>query len=313
MNIYIKSFNRPFYLERCIQSIKFNVSGDFRIVVLDDGTQKKYLDELKRRHPDILFRHSGADDDKYELVRLKKYDLVRQRYIEPSRFWMNEIEREESSYFILLEDDTWFVEQLNVDQLQNLLDRYHPLIVKFFWGSKQLAGDDKVTKRTFLDDRVQIDFFWPRIRDRSVDPYKIWIVCMAVYEKKYWLDCFRNIKDMTDEATQLAVAYETFRRNRNRYAYAKTKKRFIYQGWIVPGRSDPLYEEYGLDSQLYIDALNSLWLSGELVPLENYPYDFSERYIVSNLHSFLKQEEIEKWKKWIRGDLFPHNRYYYND
>jgi hypothetical protein len=37
VNIFIKSFNRPFYLDRCLQSIEIFVEGDFFVKVLDDG------------------------------------------------------------------------------------------------------------------------------------------------------------------------------------------------------------------------------------------------------------------------------------
>ena len=38
MDIIIKSFNRPYYLDRCILSILKNVKGDFKIKIVDDGT-----------------------------------------------------------------------------------------------------------------------------------------------------------------------------------------------------------------------------------------------------------------------------------
>ena len=36
-HIIIKSFNRPYYLDRCLQSIYKFVKGNFKIIVLDDG------------------------------------------------------------------------------------------------------------------------------------------------------------------------------------------------------------------------------------------------------------------------------------
>ena len=40
-NIYIKSFNRAYYLDRCLQSIEKYVSGEYSVVDLDDGTPGK--------------------------------------------------------------------------------------------------------------------------------------------------------------------------------------------------------------------------------------------------------------------------------
>jgi len=47
IDILIKSFNRPYYLDRCLYSIyKFVKKTDFNIVVLDDGTPEKYLQKI---------------------------------------------------------------------------------------------------------------------------------------------------------------------------------------------------------------------------------------------------------------------------
>ena len=50
VNIFIKSFNRPYYLDRCLQSIENFVEGDFWVKVLDDGTPEKYLKKIKNRN-----------------------------------------------------------------------------------------------------------------------------------------------------------------------------------------------------------------------------------------------------------------------
>ena len=62
-DIFIKSFNRAFDLDRCISSIYQNVSGDFRIKVLDDGTPKKYLDKIRKKYPDIPIMATGGPTD----------------------------------------------------------------------------------------------------------------------------------------------------------------------------------------------------------------------------------------------------------
>ena len=49
VNIFIKSFNRPYYLDRCLQSIENFVEGDLWVKVLDDGTPEKYLKKIKHK------------------------------------------------------------------------------------------------------------------------------------------------------------------------------------------------------------------------------------------------------------------------
>lgn len=40
MDILIKSFNRAFYLDRCLQSIENFVEGDYTVKILDDAPKK---------------------------------------------------------------------------------------------------------------------------------------------------------------------------------------------------------------------------------------------------------------------------------
>ena len=49
MRILIKSFYRPYLLERCLKSIyeKVKNAEDLEIIILDDGTPQKYLDKIK--------------------------------------------------------------------------------------------------------------------------------------------------------------------------------------------------------------------------------------------------------------------------
>ena len=56
VTILIKSFNRSYYLDRCLQSIARHVKGDYQIIVLDDGTPKKYLSRLTEKHPHITIK-----------------------------------------------------------------------------------------------------------------------------------------------------------------------------------------------------------------------------------------------------------------
>jgi hypothetical protein len=127
------------------------------------------------------------------------------------------------------------------------------------------------------------------------------------------LNCFRGIRDMTDEEGQLERAAVWFKSNRNKYAYAKTSRRVVYQGWAVTGRSDPLYHELGIRQHVYMDAANELWYRGKLNVMESYPFDFSDAYLLDAMKGLVADEDIEKWKRWQDGSLFEYNKHYYNE
>jgi len=69
LKIYIKSFNRPYYLERCIKSIYLNViDQNLEIIVLDDGTNPKYLSLIKEKYPNVLIKESPFFEEKVKKI-----------------------------------------------------------------------------------------------------------------------------------------------------------------------------------------------------------------------------------------------------
>ncbi|HEY7821953.1 MAG TPA: glycosyltransferase family 2 protein, partial [Acidimicrobiia bacterium] len=116
-NVYIKSFARPFYLDRCIRSIRFNLRGHDRIVVLDDGTERAHLDRIRDLHPDVEIRSSGADDGKMALLRQEKFSEIAARYPSAPRFWVSEIGEDPHDYTLVLEDDAWLTRHVDLGTL----------------------------------------------------------------------------------------------------------------------------------------------------------------------------------------------------
>ena len=165
MNIYIKTFNRPFYLNRCIRTIKFNVNNYDAIIVLDDGTLTKYKQKIKHLHPDVTIVCSNADDEKYQLLKQLKFELIRKRYIEPAAFWIQVISQEANEYFLLLEDDTWFVDMVDVSDLEENLRKNHWIFLKLWWGDDKTSAEREVYKGEFISEGRRIDYYSPIIQN----------------------------------------------------------------------------------------------------------------------------------------------------
>lgn len=70
MTILIKSFYRPYLLDRCLKSIYEKVvdANEINIIVLDDGTPQKYLDKIKDRYPTISFKFSKYREEKIDKI-----------------------------------------------------------------------------------------------------------------------------------------------------------------------------------------------------------------------------------------------------
>ena len=299
MNIYIKTFNRPFYLERCIKSIKFNVKEFDKIIILEDGTLSKYQDKLLVKYPDIVIRKSNADDEKFNLLKEERFDEIEKRYIQPWQFWVNEISKEKSDYFFLLEDDTWVVRQLNLGNIENNMAFHNGVILQTWWAPN--AGEIlPYSKYKFPDGNV-LQYFHPDIKQIS-SLYQIWLLCMAVYEKNYYLNNSRNLKRTWDEHTQLLQAIEFMMKNPDA-TFSKTQEKAVYQGWATPGRATPEYYDMGLRFHLYMECLNEAWYRDELDVMEGYPFDFPYEYILAFLEKYLSEKSVDAWKRWRKNEV----------
>lgn len=299
MNIYIKSFNRPFYLDRCIRSVKFNVKNYDKIIILEDGTLSKYVTKLRELHPDVEWRFSGADDMKFELLRQEKFNEIKKKYIEPAHFWIKELEKEEDDYFFLLEDDVWIVQNIDLNLLRTNMMSNDCIILKFWWNNN--PQEDQIVKTYATSNNSTIAYFNPLIENVK-DIYKVWIVAFAIYRKEYWLTSLKKINRMGDEHSQLLEAYEFIKNNPNS-TFAKSKNRVVHQGWVIPGRATAEYYDKGLVQHLFMDALNEAWYNNKLDPNQGYPFDFSDDYIISILSQHLPKKSVDIWKNWKKNDI----------
>ena len=87
-DIFIKSFNRTFYLDRCLESIKKFVSGNYKITILDDGTPQKYLDKIKLKYPQIeILKSSNYTEKSSAIISGKEIN----GFQIPTDLWINAV------------------------------------------------------------------------------------------------------------------------------------------------------------------------------------------------------------------------------
>jgi hypothetical protein len=297
INIYIKSFNRPFYLDRCIRSIKQNLRGYERIIVLDDGTLQTYLKMISELHPDVEIRSSGADDGKMLLLRAEKFLDIAKRYPSAPQFWVREIGKDPYPYCVVLEDDVWMARYVNLPTLVENLEANQSIVCKFWWG----VLDHRVTARYEAPGCPPIEYFEP-LYGSFKQASSIWIVAFAVFRRDYWLHCVSTARRLADERSQLTAACE-FAVANPYTRFAKTAQRCIYQGWVIPARSTPEYYDRGLRQHLYMDAINEAWAAGRLDPDDGYPYDFDRKTILAILSASLPEEAVTIWDEWHRSEI----------
>jgi glycosyltransferase involved in cell wall biosynthesis len=312
MNIYIKTFNRPFYLERCIKSVLFNVSNYDDIIIIDDGTQAEYKEKIIQLFPQIKWV-TNADGAKYELVRSGNTQKAKEFYGDPASFWLREVMKDTNDYFLLIEDDTWFVNMLDLNHFEEVLKKENCVICKLWWGEYNDKEEDaSISRRYNLWNDLSIHVICPSIQ-RVEDVYKIYIVAMAIFRKDYYVNALRKVNHFADETTQITESLAYFN-NEPEVTYCKTNERFIYQGWATSVRhDDAITVDVGINSFDFVDILNEAWFNNHLDVLANYPLDFDMDYLVDLfIAADLPEEKVKVYIDWRTKPQLNPTKLYYN-
>ena len=321
-DILIKSFNRPYYLDRCLRSIERMVAGQTTVTVLDDGTPQKYLDKIRSIHPDIEIKKSADYPRKTRAVEdnLQTGKPINGFQI-PTDLWISAA-RNASPYFIMTEDDCWFTQQINIDTLVEQCEANSVHLLKLGWLGN--TADDRFQKIEELTAQINRcipqklilkgesfmnAFFYNKYKFYSL-LYKLGIVdnttqqrywtlnsiLMGLYDKNYWLAIWRNMSGIVDEKKQLVNAAVFYRKDKNNLNFTSRLKDEAMKTTFQSSATGS-YHEYGnvFDVNLFNHVLNEAWLSGTFDPMENYPQDFSEEYIKKFISA---KPELKGWHHW---------------
>ena len=328
ISILIKSFNRPFYLARCLESIGKYVEGNYQIKILDDGTPEKYLDKIGRLYPEVEILKSEYHEEKSLLVQNKSeingFEI-------PTELWKSAVENS-TEYILMMEDDVWFTDEINLNQIVNQMNQYKIHLVKLGWLGNY-KDDQFIEKQSLTDDLDAVypknlftsnsfvmnlfmynkfKFFTILYKLGLVDNQtkrKYWAlnsILMGLWQKDYWLYIWKDAKGQVDEKQQLRNAAVWFHKNRkNKAVISRTKTEFLKTTFQSSATNS--YHKYGFDFDVnYFNfLLNEAWFEDKLDPMQNFPKDFSVEYFESFFDQKIKKEEfrnwIEKFKKQYRN------------
>lgn len=322
MDILIKSFNRPFYLDRCISSIYKFVSGNFNIIVLDDGTPEKYLDKIRSKYPDIsIIKSDNYDQKSHAITENLKNGAEINGFQIPVSLWIEEAKKA-TDYFIMTEDDVWFIEKIDLNVLHHEAKKLQINLIKLGWLenmkdpvfsnnlsiSKQL--DAVQPKKLFLaKKKIMEAFFYNHYRFYSllyklklVDNFtrnKYWIlnsILMGLYKKEYWLEIWKGMDEKVDEKKQLINASVFYKKNRKNPNFISRLKNEAMKTTFQSSATNS-YHQYGydFDVNLFNHIINEAWLKGDFGALENFPKDFSLEYFEEFIKDKIDPAEFRKW------------------
>ncbi len=325
MDILIKSFNRPFYLDRCISSIYHFIEGDFTIKVLDDGTPEKYLDKIQKKYPEIILLKSENYSEKGKAIEENiKTGKDIDGFKIPTQLWI-ETAQKASPYFIITEDDVWFTEKIHINQLEETMSKENIALVKLGWlGSDSLLHEFEHHKLTdtiitvapklfTAPDFIMDWFFFNKYKFFSLlfrlglvnnhTKSKYWVlnsILMGMYKKEYWLQIWKNANGKVDEKRQLLNASIYYRKHKkNKNLLAQLIKETMKTTFISSATNSYHPSAIDFDANQFNYIINEKWYNNEFDSLQNFPKDFSEEYIFSILDEAKNEKaSSSEWKKW---------------
>jgi len=315
MDIYIKSFNRPYLLHRTLASIRRYIMGfNGKVVVLDDGTPDKYLKKIKASFPEVEIRKSPYYKEKSTAIEDKIYT---EKKI-PAAFWREEVLKG-SEYFILLEDDMWFHEQLDYVLFKSEIEREQMDMVKFMWLKNELLVSKNVMKEfryfstvnpvvlTYNPAVFYAVFVKNRFRLREILSksgmvdfnkeilryYHIFIVAGGVFSKRYYENVWNHTQNRVDEFLQIRQVLKDIKK----YRFGHTNSELIKATYKFTASSIDK-ERFGneLDVLEFNGILNEAWFRNESYGIDDFANDISDNWIKNCCVG--ENVKFEVWQDW---------------
>lgn len=320
MDILIKSFNRPYYLDRCIQSIYENVSDKaVPITILDDGTPDKYLKKIQLKFPEVKIIKSEFYDEKSSFIQ--RNQALENTKI-PINLWMNAA-KNASKYFLLLEDDIWFTREIDLQKKQKTLMDENIFLVKLIWlnNPKLIHGKTKKTQDNIIvyepkvftknpilhrlifgitrfGNRKLMRFLNLFSDDKALDYYSIYGVAGAIFRKDYFLSLWYNSVNEVDENLQLINAVKFWHKNKN-INFARTNQEFLATGFLSSA-TNKHFNNKDFDLFQFNRVINEAWFSDKFDAMDNFPKDLNNLAIAEILtNENHPNAQVDDWNQWV--------------
>lgn len=322
-DIIIKSFNRPFYLHRCLISIISNVNNYHHIYVLDDGTPEKYLKKIQEMFPQIIIKKS--ENAKEKSTKIFNNQMV-DGYKIPSELWKLTVENA-SEYVVVIEDDVWFTNSIDLDAVTEEMNILNVHLVKLGWqGNTKYLYNFKETKisenlisqfsnRIFLanenlmnlvlNNKYYLFSIFCRLgimNNKTVKEYYNYLsIPMGLYRKDFWMYTWKDSKGKAREIDLVKNAVSWVNKNKkNQNLIARLSNESLKTTYISSATGSYRNHKANFDVLKFNKILNEKWYDSLLDPLDNYPLDIRQEYLSSFLneysqHSSLSPESYLEW------------------
>jgi hypothetical protein len=294
------------------------VKGDYKIIVLDDGTPLKYLDKIRTKHTEVIIRLSEQHDFKVQSI---KENLESGKEIDgfliPTQLWYNAV-KEASDYVLMIEDDVWFVESMDIELMITEMKTRNVDLLKVGQLRKPEHHQNQISENIYSETPKKLwtappmlmdwfmynkfKFFSIMYRLGWVDNltkreyWKLNSILMGLWRKEYWLWVWKDAKNKVDENMQLRNAALWYRKNKtNKNMIGRTSVNHLKTTFQSSATNS--YHKYGVefDVNYFNFLINEAWYKNEFDTCQNFPNDFSLEYFESFLDDKINKNEFHQW------------------
>lgn len=309
MDVLVKSFNRPYCLDRCLCSLRQHVRKVRSIRVLDDGTPCKYLDEIKRRHPQVEILRSERHAEKSAAIEhYRAGDSRPPEVLEPLPWglWRSSIQSA-SPRFLLLADDQWCVRDLDLGGIGQIMKSRNCALVRLFTNpvseretplSPEVCQVHPWYLRSRLHTLIYKSCLAHRLGIADSSAAEAIFARNGVFERSFWLEVTRDAP--TDASGNLpqtrALEWAAHHRQAVFARIISDPFATTLRSSASSGNRDPAA---GFDMILFNKLLNEYWFAGRLDPCAGMPGDFPNETILAVLAEAGEPScTPEKWSLW---------------
>lgn len=312
MDVLVKSFNRPYGLDRCLCSLRQHLRKARSIRVLDDGTPGKYLDEIKRRHPQVEILRSERHAEKSGAIEQHRAGNPLPPEIFsplPWELWRSSV-ASATPRFLLLNDGQWCVREINLGSMGQIMKTRRAVLVKIF----NSPGPDRCPATSLSPEICQVHPWVLRSRLHTLF-YQICRACRlgnagrlaaealyagsGIFERSFWLDVTGDAQHNARDPLFLRNRALEWASHHRRSAFARTTSDPVAATLRSSASSGDLDRAAGFDLLLFNKLLNEYWFAERLDPCAGMPGDFPEETILTVLAEAGEANcTPEKWSLW---------------
>jgi hypothetical protein len=299
--------------------------GNGKIVILDDGTPQVYLDKIIGKYPAVVIRKSEFYDEKVKFTSNGKRP---EKYIIPINLWVDAA-KNASENFILIEDDTWFIDDVELDEVNDEIVRNNVVLTKLYWIGNSIINQNKkeiplkdivllkpklLTTIPALYYAVFYKFDRFKIRkamrllkintDEKQLAYRtIYAVAGMIFNKDYFAKLWDNHQNTIDEGLQLYNAVKVLNKEKNNIKFARYNHEILKTGFMSAATNQHK-EDYAVDIDMFVfnKLLNDAWLNNQLDSISSLPNDINQQEIARILDNDSQKSILSNdWLLWVQS------------